>query len=81
MKKERDALDFDIKEMSKAARERLAFHEERADLADAKARRARRELEQSVPKDEHARVVDDAKALQQLSCVKAIWFSCNNRGG
>ena len=65
MKKERDALDFDIKEMSKAARERLAFHEERADLADAKARRARRELEQSVPKDEHARVVDDAKALQQ----------------
>lgn len=62
--KEKAALDFDIKEMSKAVRERLVFHEQRADEAEAKAFRARRELEMCVPRDEHARVVTEAKALQ-----------------
>ena len=62
--KERDATRDDLKEMSKAARERLAFHETRADEAEARFARARRELDACVPIDTHARVVAEAKALQ-----------------
>ena len=62
--KERDATRDDLKEMSKAARERLAFHETRADDAEARFARARRELDACVPMDTHARVVAEAKALQ-----------------
>jgi centrosomal protein CEP290 len=62
--KERDATREDLKEMSKAARERLAFHETRADEAEARSARLRRELDACVPRDEHARVVAEAKALQ-----------------
>ena len=63
-RKDKEELELDVQEMSRAARERLAFHERRASESELRAARCRRELDLRVPRAEHAAVVDANRALQ-----------------
>jgi chromosome segregation ATPase len=61
---EKEELEIDVQEMSRACQERLAFHERRAAEAELRAARCQRELDLCVPRPEHAAVVDANRALQ-----------------
>ena len=63
-RKEKDALELDVREMSRAAQERLAFHERRAAEAELRAARCQRELDLCVPRAEHAALAESNRSLQ-----------------
>ena len=63
-RKEKEELELDAQEMSRAAQERLAFHERRAAEAELRAARCQRELDLCVPRAEHAALAESNRSLQ-----------------
>ena len=63
-RKDKEEMECDVQELSRAAQERLAFHERRAAEAELRAARCQRELDLCVPKSEHAVLADNHRTLQ-----------------
>lgn len=63
-RKDKEEMEIDVQELSRAAQERLAFHERRAAEAELRAARCQRELDLCVPKHEHATLADNHRTLQ-----------------